>query len=97
MRGWRHQQFNRTTALLVLAALAAPGIGTAADVVEVDLNAAAREYCHALRFPSGWQMPSSADDAGQIFPRYDLGAEDYEFRVPGLQGTGFLVYRFTKT
>ena len=65
--------------------LTAPGIGTAPDVVDVDLNAAAREYCHVLRFPSGWQTEKSV-----VPPKFGL-ADDYEFRVPGLQGTKFLV------
>jgi hypothetical protein len=84
-------RFNRSTLFLAAAMLAAPGMSRAADAVEVDLNAAAREYCHVLRFPSSWQMPNRVDDAGQIFARYGLDTGDYEFRVPGLQGTKFLV------
>jgi hypothetical protein len=76
---------NRPTLLLAAAVLVASGLGTAADVVEVDLNAAAREYCHLLAFPLGWQTEKSV-----VPPKFGL-ADDYEFRVPGLQGSKFLV------
>jgi hypothetical protein len=80
--------------VLVLAlVLFARDSADAADVVSLDLNAATKEYCHVLRFPSGWQMPRYFEekDGSFFFPRkFGLG-HDYEFRVPGLQGTRFLV------
>jgi len=64
----------------------------ASDVVQMDLNSAAKEYCHILRFPAGWQMPRYLSDVGGDFtpPKFGL-PYDFEFRVPGVQGTKFLV------
>jgi hypothetical protein len=72
----------RSKFVAVLAVGAISGVAAARDVVEVDLNRAAREYCHVLHFPSGWQAAK---------PPFLLVGDDYEFRVPGLQGTKFLI------
>jgi len=77
-------------AALVCAGLLMPGVGSARDFVEVDLKPAVREYCHIVRFP-GWKAPQSID--GSSFPKFDY-AGDYEFRVPGLLNTTFLVRGF---
>jgi hypothetical protein len=74
-------KLTRLRSVLVLAIFAAPREATAANAVDLGLNAAAREYCHILRFPLGWQPAK---------PTFRLG-DDYEFRVPGLQGTKFLI------
>jgi hypothetical protein len=58
-------------------------VAVARDVVEMDLSTAAREYCHVLHFPSGWQATQP--------PFFFRLSDYYEFRVPGLQGTKFLV------
>ncbi len=77
------KEFKRLKSVLVLGIFAAPSVATARDVADLDLNTAAREYCHVLHFPSGWQ----ATQPPFIFRLSDY----YEFRVPGLQGTKFLV------
>jgi hypothetical protein len=80
--------------LLAWAALFAPGTCLARDPVEVNFNPATREYCHVVRFPLGWQ---NLVQNGQIQapPNYDFANGDYEFRVPGLLGTRFLVRGFS--
>jgi hypothetical protein len=91
------KRFSRSS-ILVCAALLAPTIGWARDPVDVNLNKAAREYCHVLRFPLGWKMPQwvvDKDGKGHSVPNFGL-AYDYEFRVPGLLGTRFLVRGFEK-
>ena len=84
----------RPIPLLACAALLTPGACLAHDLVVVNFNAATREYCHVLRFPLGWAMHLFfVDDKGrrQIAPGpFNLG-DDYEFRVPGLLETRFLV------
>src|ERR1700687_542566 len=59
------------------------GTGSARDAVEVNLNAAVREYCHLVRFPSGWRLSGFSPNLGL--------RDDYEFRVSGPLGTRFLV------
>jgi hypothetical protein len=59
----------------------------------VKLDGALREYCHVLRFPSGWQIPSfiqAVDGRQHLLHKFGL-ADGYEFRVSGLLGTKFLV------
>ncbi len=79
--------------IAIAAGLSMLGVAKASDAVQLDLNAAAKEYCHILRFPLGWQMPPYlAYKAGGYFVPGNFGLDyDYEFRVPGLQGTRFLV------
>ncbi len=64
-----------------------------ADHIDAGISPTAQEYCHVIRFPQGWKVPvefgKSAAEPGLIF-HYDY-RDDYEFRVPGLQGTKFLV------
>jgi hypothetical protein len=73
--------------------LITPGVGLAGDVVKVKFNAVVQEYCHVLKFPSGWQMPKSVlRKTGEAFiPAKFALSDDYEFRVRGLLGTRFLV------
>jgi hypothetical protein len=75
-----------------IAALVAAG-PLAADHIDVGVAPAMREYCHIVRFPQGWKVPielgKSANEPGLIF-HYEY-SDDYEFRVPGLQGAKFLV------
>jgi hypothetical protein len=69
-------------------------MGMARDPVEVNFNPATREYCHVLRFPLGWPMPIFfVDQRGHRnnSPLPFSLSNDYEFRVPGLLGTKFLV------
>jgi hypothetical protein len=80
--------------VLVLALfLFALDAANAADVVNLDLNATAREYCRVLRFPAGWKMPIYFEPDGfHVVPLSKFAlSDDFEFRVPGLQGTKFLV------
>jgi hypothetical protein len=87
------KKLGRLISFLACAALIAPGIIVAGDVVKVDFNAAVREYCHVLRFPSGWQMPRfiRPKDGGIEVFLWDFAMGDYEFRVSGLLGTRFLI------
>jgi hypothetical protein len=61
----------------------------AAGAVDVSITPALREYCHTIRFPKGWGAiePISNDSFPPIW-----GYEgQYEFRVPSLLETRFLV------
>jgi hypothetical protein len=80
--------------LLGFAALAIPQSIPARDLVAVKWTPKVREYCHVLRFPQGWQMPLFARGKygdQELIPRFELGDSDYEFRIPGVLGTRFLV------
>jgi hypothetical protein len=55
---------------------------SAADRVDVNVTPAMRAYCHIMRFPRGWNVPAP--------PNYAYNSE-YEFRVPGLLETRFLI------
>ena len=93
------KRFASPILFLGFAVLGAPEPGVARDVVELKLDAATREYCHLLRFPSGWRTDpiKKSDGSWELIPNFRLG-HDYEFRVPGLLGTTFLVrgvYDFT--
>jgi len=82
----------RVSARLTVAILVGSCAAIARDAVQVDLNAAARQYCHILNFPGGWQLPRSIRVMGEeVLTRKFSLLDDYEFRVPGLQGTKFLV------
>jgi hypothetical protein len=72
----------------LVAALVAAG-PLAADHMDISVAPAMREYCHIVRFPQGWKAPNGPGQPIFIF-RNDYSVE-YEFRVPGLQGTRFLV------
>jgi hypothetical protein len=85
---------SRVVFLLVLASLVAPGVGLARDPVEVNYNALTREFCHVVRFPLGWQMFPDEKYGLQPPSKYSFDNGDYEFRVPGLLGTRFLVRGF---
>ena len=47
------------------------------------------EYCHVIRFPQRWAVPEFTETGHQL-PEYTYRS-DYEFRVPGLLETKFLV------
>jgi hypothetical protein len=87
--------FTRPLVFLACAALI-PIAGLAGDVVQMQFNPSVREYCHIVRFPSGWQMPKVVleKNGRPILPYFPLrfGFADYfEFRVSGLLNTRFLV------
>jgi hypothetical protein len=87
------KRFNKPNVLLASAMLLLPGTGFARDAVEVNFNAAVREYCHVLRFPLGWQMVKFVQDEHgkqHFVGQYDLSG-NYEFRIPGVLSTKFLV------
>jgi hypothetical protein len=77
------KNLNKTTFISAYAALWMAGAVSARDVVQPKMNAAVQEYCHVVRFPSGWQNPYP-------LPKFHL-SHDYEFGIPGLLGTTFLV------
>ncbi len=57
--------------------------------VEATVSPAIKEYCHIVRFPQGWTVPApSRPGAYPLFYGFD---SSYEFRVPGLLETTFLV------
>jgi hypothetical protein len=86
-------QLRRALSLLVGLALLVPKLGLAGDVVKVKFNAAVREHCHVLHFPSGWLMPRSirTENGGLKFFLWEFATGDFEFRVSGLLGTKFLI------
>jgi hypothetical protein len=87
------KKFARSQFVLSCVMLTALCVIAAGDVIEVDLNESAREFCHVLRFPLGWQMPRSVRERnGSEFvpPNFALD-DEYEFRISGLQGTKFLI------
>jgi hypothetical protein len=86
-------KFNKTLSLVVCAAFFPLGMALARDPLEVNFNPLTREYCHVVRFPLGWQT-NWDDTNGQPPARYDFDFGDYEFRVPGLLSTRFLVRGF---
>lgn len=53
------KKMSRSLFFLTCVALVIPETSVAGDVVNVHFTPAVREYCHVLRFPSGWQMPPS--------------------------------------
>jgi hypothetical protein len=59
-----------------------------APPVDVQISSAIREYCHLIRFPQGWNIMPSNERGSPLEYVYD---SDYEFRVPGVLGTAFLV------
>jgi hypothetical protein len=77
----------------ITASLAGGGNMCAAilDSMDVKLTLAMREYCHIVRFPQGWTIPSSKEVAARVI--FDANSE-YEFRVEGLLTTRFLVGAF---
>ncbi len=79
---------------LSLMALVTPRSGLSRDLVQVKWNSDVREYCHVVRFPQGWKQPSSVRTKygnEVVPPRFELAVSDYEFRIPGILGTRFLV------
>ena len=57
--------------------------------VDVRITPAIREYCHVIRFPQGWIAPLPLRQ-GSFPPSYGYDSL-YEFRVPGVLETTFLV------
>lgn len=70
----------------------------AADHLDVKIASTMRERCHIVRFPQGWKIPvelgKSPNEPGKIFT-YEY-YDEYEFRVPGLLQTKFLVGGLTR-
>jgi hypothetical protein len=61
----------------------------AGENVDVNVTPAMREYCHIVRFPQGWTVPPPVrPTAPPNDYRYD---SEYEFRIPGLLETNFLI------
>jgi hypothetical protein len=67
--------------------------GQIADFIDLKVTSSMPEYCHVVRFPSGWKI-RGVDSAGESIS-IDHAYSDYEFRVMGLLGTRFLVRAFT--
>lgn len=61
--------------------------------VDVTVTPAIREYCHIVRFPQGWSIMPTDGRGNPLDYAYD---SKYEFRVPGVLGTRFLVRGFTQ-
>jgi|SRR5579862_9640113 len=59
--------------------------------IDLKLPPSAREYCHLVRFPSGWKIKSTYNEPNL---KIDYRYSDYEFRVEGLLTTWFLVGAF---
>jgi hypothetical protein len=80
--------------LFIPAIVCLPQTGLARDTLEVQWNADVREYCHLLRFPQGWQIPKfvpKVDGTLEVYGSITLAGADYEFRIPGVLSTRFLV------
>lgn len=91
------ERFGRRVILLVFVIPAIARLAPAGDIVRIKFNPTVNEYCHILRFPLGWQMPKfvpKGDGTLEIYGTFNLEAGDYEFRVPGILGTRFLVRGF---
>ena len=66
----------------------------AAEGVDVKITPAIQEYCHIVRFPQGWSITPyvrNHDVLNTVTPVEYTYWSDYEFRVPGVLGTRFLV------
>lgn len=88
---------NRTVSLVTWAALLTAETGLARDWVKVNFDSIVREHCHVVLFPLGWQtIPFVKNQLGdeQLVGKFKFGGADFEFRVPGLLGTKFLVRGF---
>lgn len=62
--------------------------------VDVALTPSTRQYCHVVRFPQGWKVQPfirNNDALGSVTPLEYLYDSAYEFRVPGMLETTFLV------
>ena len=80
--------------LVALMFLVGPNVWAQFDDLEVTLTPAAREYCHAVRFPQGWAIRRHEERTSQrLF--FGLEYSDYEFRAEGALSTEFLVAGFT--
>jgi len=65
-------------------------LASAEGPVDANVTPAMREYCHIIRFPLGWIVPPPLVTANQPPNVYGYDSE-YEFRVPGLLETKFLI------
>src|SRR5579884_3192603 len=81
---------RRSSRLTLLAAVAIPTYVSAGDIVQLNWNATVREYCHVIHFASGWKriLPTGRSEDR---PEFKFRGCDFEFRVPGLLSTKFLV------
>jgi hypothetical protein len=81
--------FIRAILFLSLAASA-----WAADGVDVRITPAIQEYCHIVRFSQAWTIQpyiKNNDVLRTVTPLDYTYWSDYEFRIPGVLGTRFLV------
>ena len=77
-----------TPAIAILGTLMVP-VSRVSAAVEATVTPPIKEYCHIVRFPQGWTVPApSRPGAYPLFYGFD---SSYEFRVPGLLETTFLV------
>ena len=76
-------------ALLIVIGMFACGSTHAQGKVEVTLTPLIQEYCHIVAFPQGWKVREWSTD----YPHFldYVYEQDYEFRIPGLLETTFLV------
>lgn len=66
----------------------------AVEGVDVKITPAIQEYCHVVRFRQGWSIIPfirNHDVLNTVTPIEYTYWSDYEFRVPGVLGTRFLV------
>jgi hypothetical protein len=76
-------------ALLIVIGMFACGSTHAQGKVEVTVTPSIQEYCHVVLFPQGWKVREWSPDYPHFLNYvYD---QDYEFRIPGLLETTFLV------
>ncbi len=83
---------NYRATLLVAIGILACADTSAQGKVEVEVTPAIQEYCHIVTFPQGWKVREWSPD----YPHYlhYVYEQDYEFRIPGLLETTFLVAGF---
>ena len=78
--------------LSVVSAIAATS--WAGDGVDVEISPVIQKYCHVVRFPYGWSIVpfiGNHDVLNTVTPIEYTYWSDYEFRVPGVLGTRFLI------
>lgn len=72
----------------------------AAGPVDAKITPAIGKYCHIVHFPQGWSTVPfirNHDVLNTATPIAYSYWSDYEFRIPGLLGTQFLVRGFDRT
>ncbi|MGD0132670.1 MAG: hypothetical protein ABSE57_11515 [Bryobacteraceae bacterium] len=72
----------------------------AAEGVDVKITPTIQEHCHVVRFPQGWSIAPfvrNHDVLNTVTPVEYTYWSDYEFRVPGVLETRFLVRGVNKS